>query len=215
MALAIYDHGYRIQTPVRSLFQDRSVESLTETRRSRHIPGSEEHLAEDVDNFFHIDPDARKKQPAVSKDAGKAYEETLQAGKPKPIPILSASKIMTSPVQTITPENNLRQAWLIMEEHEISQLVVVTDENKPLGLITRQEIIDHGTDSTVTIAVTFQKRMIVAAPETELPQIATIFVDYPVTAIPVIDQGDKLQGIITRTDLIRLLINSAHIESWA
>ena len=213
--LAIYDHGYRIQTPLRSLFQDRSVEGLTEPKHSRHTPGSEEHLTDDAENFFHIDPEARRKQPAVSKDAGKAYEETRQAGKPKPIPILSASKIMTSPVQTISPENNLRQAWLKMEEHEINQLVVVADEDRALGLITRQEIMDHGTDSTVTIAVTFQKRMIVAAPETELPQIATIFVNYPVTAIPVIDAKDRLQGIITRSDLIRLLINSAHIESWA
>jgi CBS-domain-containing membrane protein len=40
-------------------------------------------------------------------------------------------------------------------------------------------------------------------------------VRYPIGAIPVIDRDEKLEGIVCRTDLIRMLINDGHVESWA
>jgi CBS domain-containing protein len=45
--------------------------------------------------------------------------------------------------------------------------------------------------------------------------LANTFVNYPIRAIPVVDADEHLVGIITRSDLLRLLINNARVESWA
>jgi len=40
-------------------------------------------------------------------------------------------------------------------------------------------------------------------------------VEFGIGAMPIVDSHDALVGIVTRTDLLRLLISGAHIERWA
>ena len=57
--------------------------------------------------------------------------------------------------------------------------------------------------------------MVVASPDTAVTSLAASFVRYAITAIPVINADDQLQGIVCRTDLIRMLINEEGLDSWA
>jgi CBS domain-containing protein len=45
-------------------------------------------------------------------------------------------------------------------------------------------------------------------------QIASNLLEYQCGAVLVLDEEDQLSGIITRTDLIRLLISQAQVEGW-
>lgn len=216
MSLIIIDQGNRIQTPVKSLFKSRSVDASAPSKGSNALPGSEDNLTRSEDRFIRIDSDSshRPSSPPASPQA--AYEQTRAAGKSKTQrPTLRAQQIMTFPVQTIHVSASLRQAWLQLEEYGIAHLVVVDENERPLGLISRPEIQEHGTDSTVTLAVVYQKQMVAAALDTELSLIASTFVNYPIAAIPVVSEKNELLGIISRTDLVRLLINDASVESWA
>ena len=217
MSLIIIDQGNRIQTPVKTLFKSRSVDATASSKGSSSLPGSEDNLKRSEERLIRIDAEtAGRRQNNASGSPQAAYERTLSAGKPKASrPTLRAQQIMTFPVQTILASASLRQAWLQLEEYQIAHLVIVDDNEKPLGLISRPEIQEHGTDSTVTLAVVYEKQMVAATPETELSQIASTFVNYPIAALPVINDRDELVGIISRTDLVRLLINDAQVESWA
>lgn len=216
MSLIIIDQGNRIQTPVKALFKQRSVDETAASNASRGLPGSDQNMKRPGERFIRLDPESSRYPAPQSSGAQAAYEETSKAGKPKTArPVLRAQQIMTFPVQTITTTASLRQAWLQLEEHNIAHLVVLDDNERPVGLISRADILEHGTDSTVTIAVVYQKQMVAATLETELSQIASTFVNYPISAIPVISEKDELLGIISRTDLVRLLINDAQVESWA
>jgi CBS domain-containing protein len=216
MSLIIIDQGNRIQTPVKALFKQRSVDETAASNASRSLPGSDENMKRPGERFIRLDPESNRHPAPQTGGAQAAYEETSKAGKPKTArPVLRAQQIMTFPVQTITTTASLRQAWLQLEEHNIAHLVVLDDSERPVGLISRPDILEHGTDSTVTVAVVYQKQMVAATLETELSQIASTFVNYPISAIPVISEKDELLGIISRTDLVRLLINDAQVESWA
>lgn len=215
MSLIIIDQGNRIQTPVKSLFKSRSVEGLTEPKGSNALPASDDPLPHGGNRYIRLDAESARRPANGGGGAHAAYEEASKAGKPKPRPTLRAQQIMTFPVQTVQISTTLRQAWAQLEEYAIAHLIVVDEDEHPLGLISRQDILEHGTDSTVTVAVCYQKQIIAATPDTELSQIASIFVNYPIGALPVINERDQLLGIISRTDLVRLLINDAQVESWA
>lgn len=219
MALVIYDQGYRIQTPVESLFRPRGVEGLGPSANSAAIPGFGDQIRQQQDLEQRIQLSKERFQiPKETANSGhhKAYQDASTAGdKPKKPQGLKASQIMTSPVLTIQPETSLRQAWALMQEQEVSHLMVVDADERALGIISILDILPRGADSPISVTQAYQRQMIVASPETAVATIAASFVRYPIGAIPVIGSDETLEGIICRTDLIRMLINDGHVESWA
>jgi len=217
MSLIVIDQGNRIQTPLKTLFKPRGVEQAGEARSSDGLPNSDDPTQPSGKRSFLriLEGDSGQRRSASNTGAHTAYEEASKAGKPKQRPTLKAQQIMTFPVQTVSISVSLRQAWLQMQEYSIAHLIVVDEDEKPIGLLSKEDILEHGTDSTVTIAVVYQRQMIAAAVDTELSQIASVFVNYPVGALPVLGNRNELLGIISRTDLVRLLINDAQVESWA
>lgn len=217
MALVVYDQGYRIQTPVDSLFRQRGVEALNASRRAAAVPGSEEPVRQQQELEQRIDLSREGFKPA---SADSRYQTYQKSGTSPPTPdrrrpALKAAQIMTSPVRTVPLETSLRQAWELMQTEDISHLVVVDAGQRALGLLSREDIIRAGTDSPISVSQAYHPQMLVAAPDTPVASIAASFVRYAITAVPVIGSDEKLQGIVCRTDLIRLLINQSGLDSWA
>jgi CBS domain-containing protein len=219
MALVIYDQGYRIQTPVESLFRPRGVEGLAASASTAAVPGSEDQARQQqaLDQRIQL---SKERFQIPGERTGQAphqvYQDTRDAAGSRQKPHgLRAAQIMTSPVLTIAPQTSLRQAWALMQEQDVSHLVVVDADERALGLLSLHDVLRGGTDSPVSVTQAYQRQMIVATPDTEVSSIAASFVRYPIGAIPVIDEDEKLRGIVCRTDLIRMLINDGHVESWA
>ena len=59
------------------------------------------------------------------------------------------------------------------------------------------------------------RHLLAASPQTDASHLAASFVEFDLGAMPIVDAEDALIGIVTRTDLLRLLISGAHIERWA
>jgi CBS domain-containing protein len=222
MALVIYDQGYRIQTPVESLFRPRGVDGLTQSVSNSALPASDDQLHQQQALEQRIQLSRERFQVPGEADSGgksllhKAYQDTrITSENPNNPQALRAAQIMTSPVLTIPPETSLRQAWSMMHDQEVSHLVVVDSQERALGIISSHDIMLQGVDSPISVTQSYHRQMIVATPDTEVSSIAASFVRYPIGAIPVIGPDDRLEGIVCRTDLIRLLINDGHVESWA
>lgn len=214
MALYVYDHGYRIQTPKESLFKPGGVSSLTKSRHSHRSADVEDKLHADGEKFVvprHLEHSPKAPSDAVSK----AY--TSLATEPETdneAATLTVSRIMVSPVHTITPSTPIVAAWKRMESLEISHLIVSNDDTKPLGLLSRSDIIEAGSSSIKPISEFYSKKLIAATPETRVQDVAVSFIENEINAMPVVDQQDNLVGIVCRTDLLRLLVNGPHLERW-
>lgn len=220
MALVVYDQGYRIQTPVSALFKPKGVDALTELARPHNLPSSddiERDEAEQLERQFRQSGSAAGRLPSARGrgSSSPTYERKPYAGTERRKNGLTAQQLMVSPVYTIPETASLRSGWQLMQEHNIHHLVVVTPDNRIQGLLSDTDFVNHGTDSPVSVAQAYQRQVIAAALDTELSVLATTFVNYPVRALPVIDADEKLAGIITRSDLLRLLINNARVENWA
>lgn len=122
-----------------------------------------------------------------------------------PLPPL-ARELMSSPVRTILPSTPIAEAQRILLRYGHSGLSVVNDRGMLVGIISRRDIdlaLHHGfAHAPVKGYMTLNPKTI--APETPLPTIQHLMVTYDIGRLPVL-QGDRLLGIVTRTDLLRWL----------
>jgi len=124
------------------------------------------------------------------------------------------SEIMNTKVETASPDDPLTKIWDKMVEQDYTGLPVVKD-GKPLGMITRFDILKRGwarisresetrpVDSTQMRAEKLMSAPIFSlGPEASLANAIDLMLKHKVGRISVVDDG-KLVGIVDRNDLIK------------
>jgi CBS domain-containing protein len=132
---------------------------------------------------------------------------------------------MTPDPITITPDTSMPEARRIMLEKKIRRLPVVHD-GKLVGIVTFGDIREAQPSDATTLSVFEMNYLldrlkakdfmtedpITVSPEAAIGEAARLMLDNKVGGLPVVDDG-ALVGIITETDLCRLLIAEPVSES--
>jgi len=101
-----------------------------------------------------------------------------------------------------------------MENAGIHYLAVFDRQAELTGLVNRRELLINPRLAGALVAEAIQSHFLGATPDTLVIQIASNLLEDQCRAVLVLDEDDQLSGIITRTDLIRLLISQAQVEGW-
>lgn len=148
---------------------------------------------------------------------------------------MQVREIMSSPAVTVTPETEIRAVARIMRERLFSGVPVVDGQGKLLGLITEMDLIQRNAPLqqpqyiavlsamipvnigevrqyreqlrqvlATTARDLMQDKVVTVAPETPIEKALEAMLDPEVTMLPVM-QGDRVVGVVTRTDLVRLI----------
>jgi tRNA nucleotidyltransferase (CCA-adding enzyme) len=117
-----------------------------------------------------------------------------------------AKDIMTTPVKTIDIKTTIQEAYKIMLRYGHNGFPVM-GSGKLVGIITRQEIYKakHHHYENETVDVYMSESIISVNPKTPVLEIQELMIKYDVGRVLVLSNQGKLEGIITRTDLIRSL----------
>lgn len=121
---------------------------------------------------------------------------------------LKASHVMSTPAVTVKPQGLVEQAQQLMQDNDISHIVVVNPQNNPLGLITSTEIMQVEYPKSCFIQNILDPSVLAVSSETLVRDIALTFMKYKPTAIAVVDEQQQIIGIICRSDLMSLLVSS-------
>jgi acetoin utilization protein AcuB len=120
---------------------------------------------------------------------------------------------------TLTPEETLRRARLMMEEHGLRRFPVV-EGGRLVGIVTDRDVrqadisskvmqerryVDYILDR-IQVAGMMTPNPITVSPDASVAEAASLILENKVGGLPVVE-GDRLAGIITETDLIRALIS--------
>ncbi len=121
-------------------------------------------------------------------------------------PTLLARDVMTRPVKAVEEEATVAEAGDRMTRYGVNVLPVLDGRERYVGLVTReiiQKALFHGfAESPVrTVCQTDQYQ---AEPDTPFREIEARMVERNQRFVPVLD-GNKVIGVITRTDLLRTL----------
>ncbi len=110
----------------------------------------------------------------------------------------SAHGVIGDPL-TLSPEDTIRDARRIMEEHHISGLPVL-EGDRLVGILTRRDLKFQGRDEQKVHQV--MTRNLVTAPEgTSLDQAKAILFEAKVEKLPLVDDQGRLVGLITMRDI--------------
>jgi tRNA nucleotidyltransferase (CCA-adding enzyme) len=123
-----------------------------------------------------------------------------------------AKDIMSSPVKTINTSASIEETKKILLRYGHNGIPVV-EEGELKGIITMQEVnraIQHGLGKEL-VSKYMSDQIITVKLNTTLTEIQELMINYDIGRILVVNQEDKLVGIITRTDLIRNLYGEGHL----
>ncbi|MEB3295481.1 MAG: CBS domain-containing protein [Synechococcales bacterium] len=118
----------------------------------------------------------------------------------------TARELMSSPVRTIRPETTIAEAQRVLLRYGHSGLSVVDAAGQLVGVISRRDldIAFHHGFSHAKVKGYMTRQLKTIAPEATLPEIESLMVTYDIGRLPVLE-GDRLVGIVTRTDVLRQL----------
>ena len=151
---------------------------------------------------------------------------------PRTTPVI---EVMTREVVTLHTDTTVEEAVRLLSEHEISGAPVVDDDGRLVGLLDDSDLLlsEARLHAPTTIEllgayITFpgesrryeeqlrqalaqtvgdamDDRPDVVEADATVETVATIMVDKGVSRVPVIDEGRKVIGIVTRGDLVGAL----------
>jgi CBS domain-containing protein len=117
---------------------------------------------------------------------------------------MKVSEVMTRDVQTVRPDQSAREAASFMLRADAGA-IPVTEGDRLIGMITDRDIAvrgvaeGHGPDTPVRELMT--NDIVSARPDDDTDDVAARMSEAQVRRIPVIDEGQKLCGIVSLADL--------------
>ncbi|HMK65761.1 MAG TPA: CBS domain-containing protein, partial [Thermodesulfobacteriota bacterium] len=129
-------------------------------------------------------------------------------------PQRKAKDLMTFPVKSIDPQETIEHANELLTRYNINVLLVMEGE-KLWGLITRQVIekaIFHGLKN-LPVREYMTTELSTIDPEASLYQIQEFIIEHKQRILPVMEQG-RVVGVITRTDLLNILISGPSMTEY-
>ena len=119
---------------------------------------------------------------------------------------MKISEVMTREVTTVGPETSVQQAAGFMLSEDAGSLPV-RDGNRLVGMITDRDIAvrgvakGHGPDTPVRELMTDQ--VICVREDDDVDDVASKMSETQVRRLPVVDEDDRLCGIVSLGDLSR------------
>jgi len=132
--------------------------------------------------------------------------------------VVFAEQIMISPVITLSPDNNVEQAFELFHQHKFRHVPVVTSEQRLEGIISDRDILkilgntgDKTRKNKISDVMTL--KVLTASRKTDVRYITRLFVENRIGSMPVMDER-KLVGMITRSDILNAILTHYEIEMW-
>lgn len=129
---------------------------------------------------------------------------------------------MTAETIVASPDTTLPEAHNTMSQHDIRRLLVVDSGGKLIGIVTRGDVRGAEPSDATSLSIfevnyllsrlTLDKimttDMVTVGPDDPIGKAANLMDENKVSGLPVVD-GDKLVGIITESDIFRMIV-----EEW-
>ncbi|MGW2183190.1 CBS domain-containing protein [Streptomyces sp. NPDC001732] len=126
--------------------------------------------------------------------------------------------LMTDDVVSVVPSTSFKEVAKLLAQHDISGLPVVGDEDRVVGVVSESDLLSRqaarrpDAGATAPSGAECTVAGIMSAPAVTIhavesaPEAARLMTRSGVERLPVVDDEDRLVGIVTRRDLLRLFL---------
>ncbi|HKI62317.1 MAG TPA: CBS domain-containing protein [Mariprofundaceae bacterium] len=150
--------------------------------------------------------------------------QTMAYGE-KESPMLRAGQIMTSPVVSIQASSTVLEALNLLETSGLRHIPILSSDQQLVGILSDRDIVRCmcGSGSVclhcskdkqeILIDNIMTSPVLTADINTDARHIARLFVERKIGAVPIMDEN-TLAGIISRSDIMRAVMNHFLLELW-
>ncbi|MCL6478937.1 MAG: CBS domain-containing protein [Peptococcaceae bacterium] len=138
-------------------------------------------------------------------DINEIAEKIVRIMQEKVRPPLAAADIMSAPVKTVFPETTIAEANQVMMRYGHTGLPVVQGL-EVVGVISRRDVEKahrHGLGHA-PVKGFMTTNVITVGPNMPVSELRELMIENDIGRVPVVD-GDRLVGIVSRTDVLRTL----------
>lgn len=136
---------------------------------------------------------------------------------------------MTREVATVNEDVSIMKASIMMKEKRIHSLPVVDETGKLTGIITDTDLRDASPSKATTLDVyelnyllssmkvrdIMTKELAYVRPDETVEFAAVLMLENKISSLPVINDRNVLIGIITQTDIFKVLLNITGVYTGA
>lgn len=120
---------------------------------------------------------------------------------------MKVTEVMTKDVQSCSPDTNLAAAAIQMWDADCGVLPVVNDDGRVIGMITDRDICiaaatNHQDIASIKVGEVTTGEVQSCSPETNVRDALKIFDQARVRRLPVLDEDNRLQGILSLNDIV-------------
>jgi CBS domain-containing protein len=128
---------------------------------------------------------------------------------------------MTTNVITIPPDTPVSVAHHKMKEYGVRRLPVM-ERDRLIGLVTVGDIREASPSDATTLSIwelnylwaqltverVMSRNIVTLKPDDTIFDAAQLMLDHKVSGLPVLDDHDRLVGILTESDIFKMLVRS-------
>jgi len=194
-----------------------AIPGLSAARRSRGINQEGEELGPEMRVFRR-----ENQEEGQYHQAAQAYRQMLRVSTER-TPIQHTYQLMSRDVMTLRPDTRVDDAWRQLAARGLGQAPVLDKTLRLVGLVSVQDLlmVINVEGDTVrdmlsrSVADVMTSPVVSADPVTDIRRAARVLLDYQLSGLPVVNEQEELVGILTRSDILRALVNDPPLSLWA
>ena len=212
---AIYDiEGRRFRNTLENLRKVREVQSSAETLLWSNPAGDETRAVTGTTS-------GKPRESVISSKAVQAYREIRHLNRREPI--YHAHQLMSHPVITVPMEMGILEAQRHFHKQKLQQMPVISARQRIVGMLSLEDllqfiVVDDGQMQYVggkRVADAMSRGVITADPVSDIRRVAQVMQEYHLDAVPIVDEQDALIGIVSRSDILRAVMNDPPLTMWS
>jgi CBS domain-containing protein len=135
---------------------------------------------------------------------------------------MKVNDVMTEEVFVIKESEQIGYARNLMLKHGFSRIIVVDQNNKPIGIVTEKDLSSklRGSEPSwrrrpidkISIRRVMSNKLITLASDRDLKDAVEIMIKNEISSVPITDE-EGIAGIITKTDLMKFFSEKL-VNKW-
>jgi CBS domain-containing protein len=117
--------------------------------------------------------------------------------------------LMTREVNTLTPTSSVQEAIALLAERRFHHLLVAEADGRLAGILSDRDVLRflarRQDASTAKVAAIMNSTPVAVHPASSLADAIHLLVHHRFNSLPVVDENNHVCGILTTTDLLRIL----------
>ncbi len=161
-----------------------------------------------VEDGLSVDPNLRRNP----------YQKLSEASTPRERAIL-VSQIMTARVVSLSSGATITEAWKLFRERRFRHVPVV-DQGVLVGILSDRDVLkffaeaDAMRQAEAVVRDIMTSRVLATRLDTRIRDAARVMLHERIGSMPVVDTEGNVVGILTRSDILRSVMNNVPLELW-